>query len=361
MMSSHPARIERRPFGVMSDGTAVERITLRGADGFEAAIIPFGAVLQALKVPDRTGRSDDVVLGHDDFDGYLAARRYFGATIGRYANRIAGAAFMLDGNRIALDANNGANMLHGGLAGFDRKLWRIDDVSGQSEPSVTLSCVSADGEGGFPGRLDVRVVYRVSGPTELSMTFEATTDRSTVVNLTNHSFFNLDGALSGSDILGHRLSIAADRYLAIDAASIPLQEPPRPVDGTPFDFRETATIGARIRTDHEQLRRGRGYDHNFCLLQDRDLRVAARVESPRSGRVLELSTDQPGLQFYSGNFLDGTAAGKGGRLYRQSDALCLEPQTWPDTPNRSDFPSARLEPGETYRHRLVYRFMTVAS
>ena len=203
------------------------------------------------------------------------------------------------------------------------------------------------------------VVYRVSGLTELGLTFEATTDRLTVVNLTNHSFFNLDGALSGSDILGHRLSIAAGRYLAIDAASIPLQEPPRSVEGTPFDFREAQAIGARIRTDHEQLRRGRGYDHNFCLSPDRDLRLAARVESPRSGRVLELSTDQPGLQFYSGNFLDGTAAGKGGRLYRQSDALCLEPQTWPDTPNRTDFPSARLEPGETYRHRIVYRFMTV--
>jgi aldose 1-epimerase len=356
-MSSH--RIDRAPFGVMGDGTAVERITLRGADGFEAAIIPYGAALQALKVPDRSGRSDDVVLGHDDFGGYLAARRYFGATIGRYANRIAGAAFVLDGTKIGLDANDGANMLHGGRAGFDRKLWRIDDVAERPEPEVTLSCVSADGEGGFPGQLDVRVVYRVSGPTELSVTFEATTDRPTVVNLTNHSFFNLDGALSGSDILGHRLSIAAGRYLAIDGASIPLQEAPRSVEGTPFDFRNGEIIGARIRNDDEQLRRGRGYDHNFCLAPDRSLQLAARLESTRSGRVLELSTDQPGLQFYSGNFLDGTTAGKGGRLYRQSDALCLEPQTWPDTPNRPDFPSARLEPGERYRRRIVYRFMTL--
>jgi aldose 1-epimerase len=359
MTSSHLARIDRAPFGVMGDGAAVERVTLRGAGGFEAAIIPYGAALQALKVPDRTGHTDDVVLGHDDFDGYLAARRYFGATIGRYANRIAGATFMLDRTKIDLDANNGTNMLHGGFAGFDRKLWRIDEVSEQPEPSVTLSCVSADGEGGFPGKLDVRVIYRVSGPTELSVTFEATTDRPTVVNLTNHSFFNLDGALSGSDILSHRLSIAADRYLAIDAAAIPLQEPPRSVEGTPFDFRGPEAIGARIRSDHEQLRCGRGYDHNFCLTPGHGLRLAARLESPRSGRVLELSTDQPGLQFYSGNFLDGTAAGKGGLLYRQSDALCLEPQTWPDTPNRPDFPSARLEPGERYRHQIVYRFMTV--
>jgi aldose 1-epimerase len=359
MTSSHMARIDRARFGVMNDGAAVERIALRGADGFEAAIIPYGATLQALRVPDRTGQSDDIVLGHDELDGYLAARRYFGATVGRYANRIAGAGFMLDGKKVALDANDGANMLHGGLAGFDRKLWRIDDVTAQPEPSVTLSCVGADGEGGFPGRLDMRVIYRVSGPTELSITLEATTDRPTVVNLTNHSFFNLDGALSGSDILGHRLSIAADRYLAIDAASIPLQESPRSVEGTPFDFRKAEIIGARIRNDDEQLRRGRGYDHNFCLAPDRGLRLAARVESPRSGRVLELSTDQPGLQFYSGNFLDGTAAGKGGRLYRQSDALCLEPQTWPDTPNRPDFPSARLDPGRRYRHEIAYRFMTV--
>jgi aldose 1-epimerase len=359
MTSSQATRIDRSPFGVMDDGSAVERITLRGADGFEAAIIPFGAALQALKVSDRAGRIDDVVLGHDDFDGYLAARRYFGATIGRYANRIAGAGFTLNGSKIKLDANDGANTLHGGHAGFDRKLWLIDDVSEQDGPSVTLSCASTDGEGGFPGRLDVRVVYRVSGPTELSITFEAETDRPTVVNLTNHSFFNLDGALSGSDILGHRLSIAAERYLAIDAASIPLPEPPRSVEGTPFDFRKPETIGARIRTDHEQLRRGRGYDHNFCLATEGGLRLAARVESPRSGRVMELSTDQPGLQFYSGNFLDGTAAGKGGRLYRQSDALCLEPQTWPDTPNRADFPSARLDPGRRYRREIVYRFMTV--
>jgi aldose 1-epimerase len=352
------SRIDRAPFGVMSDGAAVERITLRGAAGFEAAIIPFGATLQALKVPDRSGQCDDIVLGHDDLDGYLAARRYFGATIGRYANRIAGASFQLDGTKVVLDANDGANMLHGGLSGFDRKLWRIDDISAQPEPSVTLACVSADEEGGFPGRLDVRVIYRLSGPTELAITLEATTDRPTVVNLTNHSFFNLDGAHSGSDILGHRLSIAAERYLAIDADSIPLHEPPRPVEGTPFDFRKSETIGARIRSDHEQLRRGRGYDHNFCLAPECGLHLAARLQSPRSGRVMELSTDQPGLQFYSGNFLDGTAAGKGGKLYRQSDALCLEPQAWPDTPNRADFPSARLEPGQRYRHEIVYRFMT---
>jgi aldose 1-epimerase len=350
--------IDRAAFGRMPDGTAVERFVLRGADGFEAAIIPYGAAVQALKVSDRNGRSDDIVLGHDDFERYLEQRRYFGATVGRYANRIAGACFSLDGQVFKLDANNGANMLHGGLDGFDRKLWRVVEVTGQPEPKLVLALTSADGEGGFPGRLEVRAIYRLSGPTELSVTFEATTDRPTIVNLTNHSFFNLDGALSGSDVLDHRLMIAADHFVAIDDAAIPLPRPPHPVAGTPFDFRQSETVGARIRTDHGQLRNGRGYDHNFCLPPGGGVRLAARVESPKSGRVLELLTDQPGLQFYSGNYLDGSIAGKGGRLYRQSDALCLEPHAWPDTPNRPDFPSARLDPGKLYSRSIVYRFLT---
>jgi aldose 1-epimerase len=357
-MTSTTARTSRAPFGVMPDGTVVERVTLRGADGFEAGIITYGAALQSLHTRDRTGHSDDIVLGHDDLESYLAARRYYGATIGRYANRIAGARFVLDGNAVQLEANDGANMLHGGDDGFDRKLWRIVELVDAPEPTLVLSYISADGEGGFPGRLDLRVIYRISGPTELSIAFEATTDRSTVVNLTNHSFFNLDGVLSGSDILGHSLQIAADRYLAVDDSAIPLPGPPHPVEGTPLDFREPQIIGARIRWDHEQLRRGRGYDHNFCLASVGRVRLAARVESQSSGRVLELLTDQPGLQFYSGNFLDGSGPGKGGGLVRQSDALCLEPESWPDTPNRADFPSARLDPGQVYRHESVYRFGT---
>jgi aldose 1-epimerase len=357
MNSATTTRIDRTPFGTMPDGTTVERVALRGADGFEVGIITFGAALQSLQARDRDGRSEDVVLGHDDFAGYLAARRFFGATIGRYANRIAGARFMLDGTLIQLEPNNGANTLHGGHHGFDRQLWRIDQLAEEPEPTLVLSYTSADGEGGFPGRLDARVIYRISGPSELSVTFEATSHRPTLVNLTNHSFFNLDGARSGNDILGHRLQIAADHYLAVDDGAIPLPGPPRPVEGTPFDFRALHIIGARIRKNDEQLRRGRGYDHNFCLAPGGGVRLAARVESSRSGRVLELSTNQPGLQFYSGNFLDGSAAGKGGRLYRQSDALCLEPQVWPDTPNRADFPSARLDPGQLYRHDTVYRFL----
>jgi len=346
---------EREPFGRMPDGTEVERIVLR-ADEFEAGIISFGATLHTLHVRDRDGRSDDIVLGHDTFDEYLAQRKFLGATVGRYANRIAGAQFTLDGASIKLDANNGTNMLHGGNDGFDRKLWRIVEVTSAPEPAVVMDYTSADGEGGFPGRLEARVTYRITGPTELSVTFEATTDEPTVVNLTNHSFFNLDGALSESQILDHRIRIFADHFLATDATSIPLPGPPHPVDETPFDFREQQTIGSRIRKDDEQLRRGRGYDHNFCLVPGEGVRLAARVESSKSGRVMELLTNQPGLQFYSGNFLDGTLSGKGARLYRQSDAFCLEPQAWPDTPNRRDFPSARLDPGRLYRHETVYRF-----
>jgi len=360
MTVSSEARVERAPFGAMPDGTTVERIVFRGANGFEAGIIPYGAAVQSLKVPDRAGRIDDVVLGHDTFDGYLARRQYFGATVGRYANRIAGARFAIDGKDVTLDANNGPNALHGGPEGFDRKLWRIDSVEEQGEPTVVLSYVSADGECGYPGRLDVRVIYRLTGPMELSMTYEATTNRPTVVNMTNHTFFNLNGVLSGTNILDHHLMIPADHFLAVDATAIPLPGPPASVAGTPFDFRQVAAVGARIRDNHEQVRLGRGYDHNYCLPGD-GVRLAARLEAPQSGRVLELLTDQPGLQFYSGNFLDGSTSGKGGRLHRQSDALCLEPHAWPDTPNRPDFPSARLDPGQIYRRTIVYRFTTAST
>lgn len=353
------AGIGRAPFGKLLDGTVVERVTLRGEHGFEAAILPFGATLQSLLTPDRDGHCDDIVLGHDEFDGYLAQRKFFGATIGRYANRIAGARFVLDGETVTLDANNGPNTLHGGVQGFDRKLWRIVDLSDDPGPTLVLERESPHGEEGYPGNLQTRVTYRVRNPMELSVTYEATTDRSTCLNLTNHSFFNLDGARSGTQILDHRLTIASDHFLAVDATAIPLPGPPRPVGGTPFDFREPTAIGARLRMNDEQLRLGRGYDHNFCLASGAGIRLGARLEAPRSGRVMELFTDQPGLQFYSGNFLDGSTAGKGDLLYRQSDALCLEPHAWPDTPNRPDFPSARLDPGQIYRRSIVYRFSTV--
>ncbi|BAM91698.1 galactose mutarotase [Bradyrhizobium oligotrophicum S58] len=349
------ARITRNVFGTLPDGREVERVTLRGAGGFEARIITYGAALQALLVPDAQGRVDDIVLGHDDLLSYLLLRKYFGATVGRYANRIAKARFTLDDQDVRLEANDGAHALHGGPDGFDRKLWQIVATEGGAQPSVTMLYVSPDGEANYPGRLDVRVTYQLTGPMELAITFSARTTRATVVNLTNHSFFNLDGLAAGTGILDHRLTLAADHYLAIDETAIPLEGPPHAVEGTPFDFREAQPIGARIRADDAQIRCGRGYDHNFCLREGSGVRFAARLESPRSGRAMELLTDQPGLQIYSGNYIDATVSGKG-RVYRQSDAICLEPQVWPDAPNRPDFPSARLLPDEVYRHETVYRF-----
>jgi aldose 1-epimerase len=350
--------VARDVFGRLPDDRSVERVLLRAADGFEARIITYGATLQALMVPDAEGGFDDVVLGHDDLESYLGKRQFFGATIGRYANRIANARFMLDGDVVQLAANSGPHALHGGLDGFDRQLWQIAEIGDGTEPWVTLAFVSAHEEEGYPGRLDVRLTYRLTGPAELSLNFVGRADRPTIVNLTNHSFFNLEGAESGANILDHRLTIAAEHFLAIDPDAIPLPEPPRAVAVTPFDFRTATTIGARIRRDDVQLRHGRGYDHNFCLDGARELRLAARLEAPQSGRILELLTDQPGLQLYSGNYLDGSTRGKGGRLYRQSDGICLEPQVWPDAPNRADFPSARLAPGSVYQHRSVYRFVS---
>jgi aldose 1-epimerase len=359
-MDSTLSRASRDRFGILPDGRTVERVVLRGFHGFEARIITFGAALQALIVPDAQGRCDDIVLGYDDLAGYVAERRFFGATVGRYANRIANAQFSLDGAVVQLAANNGPNALHGGLNGFDRKLWDVADIADGAEPAVSLTYVSEHGEEGYPGRLDVRLTFRITGPAELSVSFEARTDRPTIVNLTNHSFFNLEGATSGANILDHRLTLASDQYLAIDPIAIPLPGPPVAVEGTPFDFRVATPVGERIRGNDQQLRHGKGYDHNFCLARDGALRLAARLEAPRSGRVLELLTDQPGLQVYSGNYLDGSIAGKGGRLYRQSDAICLEPQIWPNAPNRPDFPSPLLVPGDTYRHHTVYRFLSPA-
>lgn len=352
--------ITRDVFGRLPDGRAVERLFLRGADGFEVAIMTYGAAIQALHVPDRAGRLADVVLGHDRLAPYLARRDFFGASIGRYANRIAGAAFSLDDIRYRLSANDGGNALHGGVGGFDQAVWAVEAVGGGPEPFVTLRHVSPDGADGFPGTLTTRLTYRITGAQELTLAFEATTDRPTVVNLTHHSFFNLGGVAEHRDVLDHELTLPAEHILPVDAGLIPRGEA-MPVAGTPFDFRSPQPIGGRIREAHEQLRLARGYDHCFVLGNERAPapRLAARVADPASGRVLELLTDQPGLQFYSGNFLDGTVKGKSGRLYRQSDAFCLEPQLWPDAPNRPDFPSSRLDPGRTYRHVSVFRFSTI--
>jgi aldose 1-epimerase len=358
--TEQPGAVARDVFGHLPDGRAVERVLLRGMAGFEVSIITYGAAVQSLLAPDRDGRLADVVLGHDTIEPYLARRDFFGATVGRYANRIAGAAFMLDGVYHQLSANDGRNTLHGGTEGFDRALWSIDTIGSGPEPFVVFSRESPDGENGFPGTLLARVTYQVSGGQTLTITLEATTNRPTFVNLTHHGYFNLGGGAQAGDILDHELTLFADRFLPIDAELIPLPEA-LDVAGTPFDFRSPRLIGARIREGHQQLRLAHGYDHCFVLGRDRSAspRLAARAVHPASGRAFDLMTDQPGIQFYSGNFLDGSVAGKHGSPHRQSDAFCLEPQCWPDAPNRPDFPSARLNPGETYRHVSSLRFHTV--
>jgi aldose 1-epimerase len=357
--NSTRTRMVRENFGQLPDGTSVEKVTLCGGRGFEVGIITFGAAVQALHVPDREGRCADIVLGHDELAPYLAKRQFFGATVGRYANRIAGGCFELDGLRIQLPRNDGPNSLHGGPDGFDRRLWQVRALD-EALPSVTLAYDSPEGEGGFPGALSACVTYAITDDSAFSITFEAQTNRPTIVNLTHHGFFNLAGIAAGRDVLDHRLTIDADSFLPADATGVP-SDGPEPVAGTVFDFTHCQTIGARIRDADEQLRLRRGYDHNFCLRGGRveAPRTVARIEHPASGRVMTLMTDQPGLQFYSGNFLDGSVAGKGGRLCRQSDAFCLEPQMWPDAPNRPDFPSVRLNPGEVYRHVSIFQFSTV--
>ena len=358
MTQSPSPKVSRQIFGYLSDGAAIETVVLRGDHGFEVRLITYGAAIQSIFVPDRTGGLADIVLGRDDAAGYAAARRFLGATIGRYANRIANGTFELDGNRFQLALNDGgANALHGGVEGFDRKIWTITAIGEEPAPFVTLSCQSPDGEEGYPGTLHTSLTYQISGGMELSAVFSAVTDRPTVVNLTNHSFFNLAGVEGDSGILDHRVLIEADSYLPVSAAGIPLAGPV-PVDRTPFDFRREHRVGARIGDADHQLQIRQGYDHCYCLPggATAEPRFAARVRDPVSGRVLELFTNQPGVQFYSGNFLNGTVTGKYGRVHRQYDALCLEPQVYPDTPNRPKFPSARLDPGQTYRHTILYRF-----
>lgn len=356
--SGYTVEATRAPFGTLPDGTVVEAVTLADGQGISARIISYGATLQSLKLPDRSGRPDDVVLGYPDLEGYLSMPQYFGSTVGRFANRIAGASFSLDGTSYTLAANDSTNSLHGGNRGFDKVVWTIAEVTSGPEASVRLTYVSPDGEEGYPGTLDVSVTYSLDGSGTLTTSYEARTDRPTIVNLTHHSLFNLAGMESLRSVLDQRLMVSADAFTPVDATLIPTGEI-RAVAGTPFDFRESHEIGARIRdASHAQIVVGRGYDHNFVLNGGRtdQPKPAARMEDPVSGRMLELFTTEPGLQVYSGNFLDGTVTGKGDRIYRQGDGLALEPQVFPDAPNQPSFPSARLDPGETYRQISYYRF-----
>jgi aldose 1-epimerase len=347
------AEAKQVTFGKLADGTAIEAVELSNGK-VTARIITLGAALQSLLVPDRNGKAGDVVLGHATPAEYVAKPQYFGATVGRYANRIRGGKFSLDGKSYQLATNDGPNHLHGGVRGLDKVVWKIDSVKSGSPSSVVLSHASPDGDGGYPGTLKVIATYSLNDKNELSVEYKATTDKPTIVNITNHSYFNL---ADGGDILGHRLTLLADAYTPVDATLIPTGER-RNVAGTPFDFREPHVIGARVRDGNdEQIRFGRGYDHNYILRgAPGTLRLAATVEDPASGRIMELLSTAPAVQFYSGNFLDGTSIGKAGRIYRQGDALCLEPQVFPDAPNHPDFPSARLNPGETYTNTMVFRF-----
>jgi aldose 1-epimerase len=355
---AHAAEATRAPFGTTPEGVAVEAVTLTAGNAIRARIISYGATLQALLLPDRSGQTADVALGYDDLTGYISKPQFFGATVGRYANRIAGAKFTLDGKAYSLAANNGPNALHGGTKGFDKVVWTIAEVKSGPVASVTLTYVSRDGEEGYPGTLKASVTYALDENRTLTTRYEATTDKPTIVNLTNHSIFNLAGVTSARSILDQRLTVNADAYTPVDDTLIPTGEL-RGVAGTPFDFTQSRIIGARIRDAGDpQIAIGRGYDHNFVLRGGltETPKLAARIEDPVSGRVLELFTTEPGVQVYTGNFLDGTTVGKSHVVYRQGDGIALEPQKFPDSPNHAAFPSARLDPGKTYRQTSYFRF-----
>ena len=347
--------VQRAPFGTMPDGTRIEAVTLSNGHGVSARIISFGATLQSLKAPDRNGRSADIELGYDDLASYVSKPNYWGASVGRYANRIAGGRFTLDGKSYQLPLNDKTNSLHGGSAGFDRRVWSV--VSVDQSGSVTFEFDSPDGDQGYPGALKARVTYTLTETNELKIDFDAETTAPTVVNMTNHAIFNLAGEGAPGGILRHRLTIPASHYTPVNAALIPTGEL-KPVAGTVFDFTHGRVIEDGVRDGRDpQIVAGRGYDHNFAL--DAGLtktpKLAARLEDPASGRVLEVLSTEPGVQVYTGNFLDGTFLGKSGHLYRMGDGIALEPQKFPDSPNQPAFASARVDPGKPYHHSMIFR------
>jgi aldose 1-epimerase len=352
--------ITKKAFGKTGDGKPVDLYTLTNRHGMEIRVMSYGGIILSLRVPDRKGQFDDVVLGYDSLDGYLKATPYFGAIIGRYGNRIANGKFTLDGKAYTLAQNNGTNSLHGGLKGFDKVVWEAEAFENQDGAGVVFKYTSRDGEEGFPGNVKAQVTYTLSDQNELSFAYHATTDKATPVNLTNHTYFNLAGDGKG-DILGHLVMLNAQRFTPVDKNLIPTGEL-RSVKATPLDFTKPTAVGARIDAKDEQLGFGGGYDHNFVInRQGPGLELAARVEEPTSGRVLEVFTTEPGVQFYSGNFLDGTITGKGGHVYRRRTGFCLETQHYPDSPNQADFPSTILRPGETYDSKTVCKFSTAAA
>lgn len=352
-------RVAVEPFGHTPDGKVISVAKLANQNGVEVRVMSYGGIILSLKTPDRTGKAGDIVLGHDDAAGYFPNPPFFGALIGRYGNRIAKGKFSIDGHEYTLPTNDGPNSLHGGTTGWNQKLWDMDAFQDKDGPGVVLTLTSPDGDMGYPGTVKAKVTYTLTDDNTLRIQYTATTDKPTVINLTQHSYFNLSAGAS-PDILSHELMLNAAQYTPVDATLIPTGELAS-VDHTPFDFRTPTAIGARINDKNEQLERGKGYDHNFVLTKvpsaaSGGLELAARVSDPTSGRTLEVLTTEPGIQFYSGNFLDGTLTGKGGVKIAHRSGFCLETQHFPDSPNHPNFPSTVLRPGETYSTTTVWRF-----
>lgn len=350
---------EHKNFGKTRDGTPVEQYVLRNSHGMQATVITYGATLQALEVPDKHGKVEDVVLGFDDVQGYETGKAYFGATIGRFGNRLANGAFELDGKRYQVPQNDGSNALHGGPQGFDKYVWKARPTQGKDSVGVTLTYRSADGEMGFPGNLETEVTYSLNDRNELRIDYKASTDKPTVLNLTNHSYFNLAGAGNG-DVLQQLATLHASRYTPVNGTLIPTGELAA-VAGTPMDFTKPTAIGKNIKANHPQLKfaepKQGGFDFNWVLDAKGDLgKLAADVSDPQSGRRLQLYTTEPGVQFYTSNFLDGSVKGKAGKTYAHWSAFTLETQHYPDAPNQPGFPSTRLDPGKTYTQNTVFRF-----
>jgi aldose 1-epimerase len=349
--------ISKQPFGKTPDGQAVDLYTLRNANGAEATIMTYGGIVQSLKMPDKNGKLDDIVLGYDNLDSYVTNNPYyFGCLVGRYGNRIGGAKFTLEGKTFTLAANNGPNSLHGGLKGFDKVVWQAAKADvGPDGPRLELSYLSKDGEEGFPGSLSVKAVYTLTDGNDLRLDFTATADRPTICNLTHHSYFNLRGQGNG-DILGHEVYINSDKTTPVDKELITTGKYAY-VGGTPFDFRKPTTIGAHINDPDTVLQYGPGYDHNWIINKPAgSFGLQARVYEPTSGRVMEVLSTEPGLQFYAGNFLDGKMKGKGGAVYQRRTGFCMEPQHYPDSPNKPMFPTTELKPGRIYKNTIIYKF-----
>lgn len=358
--AAHAADAKRSTFGSLPDGRQVAAVTLSNGNGISATVIAYGASLQSLVMPGRDGTRADVLLGYDNMQQYLDQPQYFGATVGRFANRIARGKFSIDGKAYQVPVNDGPNSLHGGAVGFDKVLWSVVGTNSGQAASVTLRYVSKDGDQGYPGTLTVDATYSLDEKNQLKIDYRATTDRTTIINISNHAYWNLSGEGSANGAMGTEVTIPAETYLPTDAHSIPTGEF-RPVDGTPFDFRTPHVVGERVRDARDrQLVFAKGYDHNWVIGREvtSDEHLMARVSDSSSGRGFELWSNQPGLQFYSGNFLDATSFGKSHHLYREGDAIVMEPQIFPDTPNQPAFGSALLKPGQTYHNEMTYKLTT---